>query len=46
LNPKPEVLQVDVEQYDKVCKVEPFQRGLKTLKTGEGQGGRKGGLRV
>jgi len=26
--------QVDVEQYDKVCKVEPFQRGLKTLKTG------------
>jgi len=23
----------DVEQYDKVCKVEPFQRGLKTLKT-------------
>ena len=23
--------QVDVEQYDKVCKVEPFQRGLKTL---------------
>ena len=25
--------QVDIEQYDKVCKVEPFQRGLKTLKT-------------
>jgi len=24
--------RVDVEQYDKVCKVEPFQRGLKTLK--------------
>jgi len=23
----------DVEQYDKVCKVEPFQRGLKTLNT-------------
>ena len=23
----------DIEQYDKVCKVEPFQRGLKTLKT-------------
>jgi len=23
----------DVEQYDKVCKVEPFQRGLKTCKT-------------
>ncbi|KAH8099077.1 phosphoadenylyl-sulfate reductase [Aureococcus anophagefferens] len=23
----------DVEQYDKVCKVEPFQRGLKTLET-------------
>jgi phosphoadenosine phosphosulfate reductase len=23
----------DVEQYDKVCKVEPFQRGLKTLST-------------
>jgi len=23
--------QIDVEQYDKVCKVEPFQRGLKTL---------------
>eukprot|EP00804_Cyclotella_cryptica_P004454 CCRYP_006860-RB/>CCRYP_006860-RB protein AED:0.29 eAED:0.29 QI:0/-1/0/1/-1/0/1/0/259 len=22
----------DIEQYDKVCKVEPFQRGLKTLK--------------
>merc|ERR1719178_257819 len=21
----------DIEQYDKVCKVEPFQRGLKTL---------------
>jgi len=26
--------KLDVEQYDKVCKVEPFQRGLKTLKTG------------
>lgn len=25
--------QVDIEQYDKVCKVEPFQRGLKTLET-------------
>jgi len=24
--------KVDIEQYDKVCKVEPFQRGLKTLK--------------
>lgn len=23
----------DIEQYDKICKVEPFQRGLKTLKT-------------
>ena len=23
----------DVEQYDKICKVEPFQRGLKTLET-------------
>jgi len=23
----------DIEQYDKVCKVEPFQRGLKTLNT-------------
>jgi len=23
----------DIEQYDKVCKVEPFQRGLKTLST-------------
>lgn len=23
----------DIEQYDKVCKVEPFQRGLKDLKT-------------
>jgi phosphoadenosine phosphosulfate reductase len=23
--------QVDVEQYDKVCKVEPFQRGLQSL---------------
>eukprot|EP00586_Coscinodiscus_wailesii_P021095 CAMPEP_0172499020 /NCGR_PEP_ID=MMETSP1066-20121228/121113_1 /TAXON_ID=671091 /ORGANISM="Coscinodiscus wailesii, Strain CCMP2513" /LENGTH=432 /DNA_ID=CAMNT_0013272553 /DNA_START=112 /DNA_END=1410 /DNA_ORIENTATION=- len=23
----------DIEQYDKVCKVEPFQRGLKTLAT-------------
>eukprot|EP00614_Pseudopedinella_elastica_P007688 CAMPEP_0172596834 /NCGR_PEP_ID=MMETSP1068-20121228/16684_1 /TAXON_ID=35684 /ORGANISM="Pseudopedinella elastica, Strain CCMP716" /LENGTH=419 /DNA_ID=CAMNT_0013396051 /DNA_START=60 /DNA_END=1319 /DNA_ORIENTATION=- len=23
----------DIEQYDKVCKVEPFGRGLKTLKT-------------
>merc|ERR1712003_266203 len=23
----------NIEQYDKVCKVEPFQRGLKTLKT-------------
>jgi phosphoadenosine phosphosulfate reductase len=23
----------DIEQYDKVCKVEPFQRGLKTLQT-------------
>lgn len=22
----------DIQQYDKVCKVEPFQRGLKTLK--------------
>ena len=26
--------QIDVEQYDKVCKVEPFQRGLIDLKTG------------
>jgi len=25
--------KVDIEQYDKVCKVEPFQRGLKTLTT-------------
>lgn len=25
--------KIDIEQYDKVCKVEPFQRGLKTLKT-------------
>lgn len=25
--------QVDIEQYDKVCKVEPFQRGLKTMGT-------------
>ncbi|KAJ1634041.1 phosphoadenosine-phosphosulfate reductase [Pavlovales sp. CCMP2436] len=24
--------KVNIEQYDKVCKVEPFQRGLKTLK--------------
>jgi len=23
----------DIDQYDKVCKVEPFQRGLKTLET-------------
>jgi phosphoadenosine phosphosulfate reductase len=23
----------DIEQYDKVCKVEPFQRGLRTLNT-------------
>lgn len=23
----------DIEQYDKVCKVEPFQRGLRTLET-------------
>jgi len=23
----------DIEQYDKICKVEPFQRGLKTLGT-------------
>jgi len=23
----------DIEQYDKICKVEPFQRGLKTLAT-------------
>ena len=23
----------DIEQYDKICKVEPFQRGLKTLNT-------------
>ena len=23
----------DIEQYDKICKVEPFQRGLKTLET-------------
>merc|ERR1740138_1577225 len=23
----------DIEQYDKVCKVEPFQRGLKTCET-------------
>ena len=23
----------DIEQYDKICKVEPFQRGLKTLST-------------
>lgn len=23
----------DIDQYDKVCKVEPFQRGLKTLST-------------
>merc|ERR1712193_422330 len=23
----------DIDQYDKVCKVEPFQRGLKTLNT-------------
>jgi len=25
--------KIDIEQYDKVCKVEPFQRGLKTLNT-------------
>merc|ERR1719201_3188416 len=25
--------KADIEQYDKVCKVEPFQRGLKTLNT-------------
>merc|ERR1712216_369891 len=25
--------QGDIEQYDKVCKVEPFQRGLRTLNT-------------
>lgn len=25
--------KVDIEEYDRVCKVEPFQRGLKTLKT-------------
>lgn len=25
--------KVNIEQYDKVCKVEPFQRGLKTLNT-------------
>jgi len=25
--------KVDIEQYDKVCKVEPFQRGLKTMGT-------------
>lgn len=25
--------KVNIEQYDKVCKVEPFQRGLKTLST-------------
>jgi phosphoadenosine phosphosulfate reductase len=24
--------KVNIEQYDKVCKVEPFQRGLKTLR--------------
>jgi 3'-phosphoadenosine 5'-phosphosulfate sulfotransferase (PAPS reductase)/FAD synthetase len=23
----------DIDEYDRVCKVEPFQRGLKTLKT-------------
>merc|ERR1719382_392517 len=28
-----ELWKEDVEQYDKVCKVEPFQRGLKTLGT-------------
>jgi len=33
--------QIDVEQYDKVCKVEPFQRGLKTLKTGVMINGRR-----
>ena len=31
----------DVEQYDKVCKVEPFQRGLKTLNTGCMMNGRR-----
>jgi len=31
----------DVEQYDKVCKVEPFQRGLKTLQTGVMLNGRR-----
>lgn len=25
--------KVDIEEYDRVCKVEPFQRGLKTLET-------------
>lgn len=25
--------QVDIDEYDRVCKVEPFQRGLKTLET-------------
>mmetsp|Transcript_12537 Transcript_12537/g.30757 ORF Transcript_12537/g.30757 Transcript_12537/m.30757 type:complete len:446 (+) Transcript_12537:74-1411(+) len=33
--------KVDIEQYDKVCKVEPFQRGLKTLKTGVMLNGRR-----
>jgi phosphoadenosine phosphosulfate reductase len=28
-----ELWKRDVEQYDKICKVKPFQRGLKTLKT-------------
>eukprot|EP00912_Choanoflagellata_sp_UC4_P000173 UC4_evm1s113 len=28
-----ELWKRDVEQYDKVCKVKPFQRGLKTLQT-------------
>jgi 3'-phosphoadenosine 5'-phosphosulfate sulfotransferase (PAPS reductase)/FAD synthetase len=23
----------DIDEFDRVCKVEPFQRGLKTLKT-------------
>jgi phosphoadenylyl-sulfate reductase (thioredoxin) len=33
--------KVDIEQYDKVCKVEPFQRGLKTLTTGVMINGRR-----
>lgn len=24
--------KVDIDEYDRVCKVEPFQRGLKTLR--------------